>query len=58
MTERSFRVGQFQFRAEVFNLFNTTPLTNPVSAMSNPSFGTITSAGDPRIVQLALTYLF
>jgi hypothetical protein len=58
---RSFRAAgqqQFQFRAEVFNVFNTTQLGNPVSALNASNFGFITTAGDPRIVQLALKYLF
>jgi hypothetical protein len=58
---RSFRVGgerQIQFRAEVFNVFNRVQLSNPVSALNNGNFGLITSAGDPRIIQLALKYVF
>jgi hypothetical protein len=58
---RSFRLGgphQLQFRAEAFNVFNRVNLNNPVSALNSPNFGIITSAGDPRIVQLALKYLF
>jgi hypothetical protein len=58
---RSFRVGgerQVQFRAEVFNVFNRVHLNNPVSALNSPNFGLITSAADPRIVQLALKFTF
>jgi hypothetical protein len=58
---RSFRVGgerQFQLRAEVFNLLNNVQLNNPVSSINSSNFGVITSANDPRIVQLALKYVF
>ena len=58
---RSFRVGgqhQVQFRAEAFNVLNRVHLNNPVSALNNPNFGVITSAGDSRIIQLALKYTF
>ena len=58
---RSFRFGgtqQFQFRAEVFNVLNRVHYDDPVSALNNGRFGLITSAGDPRIIQLALKYAF
>ena len=58
---RSFRIGgsrQVQFRAEAFNVLNRVQLSNPVSALNNPNFGFITSAGEPRIIQLALKYVF
>jgi hypothetical protein len=58
---RSFRVGgerQVQLRMEAFNVLNRVHLNNPVSALNNGNFGLITSAGDPRIIQLALKYTF
>jgi hypothetical protein len=58
---RSFRAGgerQLQLRAEVFNLLNRVRLDLPVSLLNSSNFGVITSAGDPRIVQLALKYVF
>ena len=58
---RAFRVGgerQIQFRMEAFNVLNRVHLNNPVSALNNGNFGLITSAGDPRIIQLALKYTF
>jgi hypothetical protein len=58
---RGFRIGgerQVQFRAEAFNVFNRVNLSNPVSALNSPNFGLITSAGDARIIQLALKYTF
>lgn len=43
-----------EFRAEVFNLTNTPPLGAPNIVFGTPGFGSITSAGDPRVFQLAL----
>lgn len=47
-----------EFRAEVFNLLNTPPLGAPNTVLGAANFGTITTAGDPRVVQLALKFLF
>jgi hypothetical protein len=44
--------------AEVFNLLNTPPLGNPNGVAGSAAFGTITAAGDPRVVQLAGRLLF
>ena len=61
---RSFEFGssqRVQFRWEVFNVFNTTNLSNPVSALNSADFGRVTSlaAGTaPRIMQFAAKYLF
>jgi hypothetical protein len=41
-------------RAEAFNLFNHTNYANPNGTYPSATFGSITSAGDPRVVQLAL----
>lgn len=43
-----------QFRWEVFNSVNRPNFNNPVAAVSNVNFGRITSARDPRIMQMAL----
>jgi hypothetical protein len=40
-------------RAEAFNLFNRTNYSNPTASYPTTTFGSITTAGDPRIVQLA-----
>jgi outer membrane receptor protein involved in Fe transport len=50
----------FQFRAEIFNIFNHTNFSNPDGGFSDgpTAFGRITSAGDPRLVQFALKYFF
>jgi hypothetical protein len=47
-----------EIRAEVFNLLNTAPLGAPNAGLGAANFGTITSAGDPRVVQLAVKLLF
>jgi hypothetical protein len=47
-----------EIRAEAFNLTNTPPLGAPNAVVGAPGFGTITSAGDPRVIQLALKFLF
>jgi hypothetical protein len=47
-----------EVRAEAFNLLNTPPLGNPNAVLGAASFGTITTAGDPRVVQLAVKLSF
>jgi hypothetical protein len=47
-----------ELRAEVFNLLNTPPLGAPAGALGAANFGTITTALDPRVVQLAVKLLF
>ncbi|HZL27424.1 MAG TPA: carboxypeptidase-like regulatory domain-containing protein [Acidobacteriaceae bacterium] len=42
------------FRAEAFNAFNHTNLNNPNGTQTAAAFGTITGAGQPRIMQFAL----
>jgi hypothetical protein len=50
----------FQFRGELFNLFNHTNFFNPDGSFSDgPTlFGKITQAQDPRLVQFALKFFF
>jgi hypothetical protein len=48
-----------QFRAEFFNLFNTVNFNNPNTTVSTAAtFGRITEAQDPRIMQFGLKFLF
>ena len=47
-----------EVRAEIFNLTNTPPLGAPNTTVGAAAFGTISSAGDPRIVQLAVKLVF
>jgi hypothetical protein len=45
-------------RWEAFNLFNTVNFGNPATTFGNVNFGQISTAGDPRIMQLAIRYAF
>ncbi|HEV2177632.1 MAG TPA: TonB-dependent receptor [Terriglobia bacterium] len=47
-----------QFRAELFNLFNRTNFRLPNSDISSPTFGQVQQALQPRLIQLALKFLF
>ena len=47
-----------EVRAEVFNLLNTVNLGAPNAVQGAANFGTITTAFDPRVVQLALKFMF
>ena len=47
-----------EFRAEVFNLTNTPPLGAPNVVAGAAGFGSITSAGDPRVVQFGVKVNF
>jgi hypothetical protein len=52
---------QLQFRAEAFNVFNHAQFGNPSGNFNNTGaggFGYVTSARDPRIMQLALKLIF
>jgi hypothetical protein len=47
-----------QLRAEVFNLFNHPNFNLPDNFLGSPTFGRITSAREPRHVQLGVKVLF
>jgi hypothetical protein len=47
-----------EVRVEIFNVTNTPPFGAPNTVFGSPAFGTITSAGDPRVVQLGLKLHF
>lgn len=47
-----------ELRVEVFNATNTPPLGNPNTTVGSAAFGTITSAGDPQVIQLAAKFAF
>jgi len=47
-----------EFRTEVFNFTNTPPLGAPNVVKGNSAFGTITTAGDPRVIQFGLKVNF
>lgn len=49
---------KMQFRMETFNALNRVNLGNPNANRAAAAFGRITSAGSPRVIQLALKYQF
>jgi hypothetical protein len=49
---------KLEFRAEFFNSINRVNLGNPNTNLTNALYGRITSANDPRIIQLGLRYSF
>lgn len=49
---------RLQFRAECFNLFNHANFGLPENDLASPAFGQILQAGPPRLLQLALKFLF
>jgi hypothetical protein len=58
---RTFKIGgsqAVQFRWEVFNAINHVNFNPPVTALNSSSFGTIQTAGDPRIMQFALKFTY
>jgi hypothetical protein len=50
--------ASLEVRAEVYNLLNTPNLGAPNAVLGAANFGTITTALDPRVGQLALKLLF
>jgi carboxypeptidase family protein/TonB-dependent receptor-like protein len=58
---RTFKVGasqSVQFRWEVFNVLNHVNYNAPVTSLNSAIFGTIQTAGDPRIMQFALKFTY
>jgi hypothetical protein len=53
-TERT----QLDLRLEAFNAFNNVNFGNPAATFPNSDFGTISSAGDPRVIQTAIRFRF
>jgi hypothetical protein len=47
-----------EIRLEAFNLTNTPPLGAPNGVFGSAAFGTITTAGDGRVLQIGVKYLF
>jgi hypothetical protein len=47
-----------QFRAECFNLLNRPNFGLPVNDLESPAFGQILQSGSPRLMQLAVKFLF
>jgi len=58
---RTFKFGEnksVEFRSEFFNAFNHAQFFNPDHLGGDGTFGQITQARDPRIIQLALKFYF
>jgi hypothetical protein len=54
-----FRENQrFEFRGEAFNVTNSLRKDDPTTSLNSNTFGLITTAKDPRIMQFALKYIF
>ena len=49
---------ELQLRFEAFNLFNHAQFMNPTGEINSSTFGVVTSARDPRIMQVAAKFLF
>ncbi len=47
-----------EFRFEMFNAFNRVNLSNPNTTVTSTNFMRITGAGDPRILQFALRFVW
>ena len=53
------KFGKFQFRTEIFNVFNHAQFAAPGTVVGAPTFGVIQSTvKGPRQIQLALKYVF
>jgi hypothetical protein len=58
---KDFKIAESQrmeFRAEFFNIFNHTNFTTVSTTFGAATFGQVTAAADPRIIELALRYQF
>jgi hypothetical protein len=53
------REGQvLEVRGEAFNVLNHVNPFDPASTLTSSTFGQIQGANDPRILQLAMKYVF
>ena len=58
---RRFRLTErfkMEFRSDFFNILNHANWNNPVSSITNGTFGQITSFGAPRLIQMAMKLYF
>ena len=59
--QKQFRITErhrLEFRASFYNLFNHANLGNPNTTRNNATFGRITTAGTPRVIELGARYAF
>jgi len=49
---------ELQLRFEAFNLFNHAQFTNPSGEINSSTFGVVTNARAPRIIQIGAKFLF
>jgi hypothetical protein len=58
---KNFRITEatnLQFRAEFFNLLNNVNFGMPGNVVGTGSYGQLTYAGNPRIIQFGLKFAF
>ena len=58
---KQFKVAErhnIQIRGEALNLFNHTNFNNPSGNIGSTVFGRVTTAKDPRLIQLTMRYFF
>ena len=58
---KNFKVSQqfrLQYRLEMFNAFNQTQFAGVGTTLGTPTFGTVTSAGEPRLIEMAIKLTF
>ena len=49
---------RLEFRCELFNAFNHAQFGPPNSSVASPTFGLISSARPPRLIQLGMRLVF
>ena len=49
---------RLQYRLEVFNVFNSTNFTGVGTVLGTPTFGRLTAAAEPRLVQMGVKVTF
>jgi hypothetical protein len=47
-----------QYRLEMFNVFNHTQFSGVGTTFDLPTFGTVTSAAEPRLIEMAIKLTF
>ena len=58
---KNFKIGPqvvAQYRLEMFNAFNQTQFSAVGTTLGTPTFGTVTSAAEPRLIQMGIKLTF